>query len=195
MAPSSLALSLGADEAKLRELMKDPAIGDTFSKTYDLANKLSITGTPSYVVGNEVVFGALGKDVLLGKIAAAKAVSGPPAERHGRRRRVRLWTSQQDACALSGAVYAVYRGRGLVSCGRGLKVHSLKTVFVLNGPNLNALGKREPAVTLAADAGRHVEADCAAAAGRLGERRPPVNHEGDLVDWLHRSADRPLVWS
>ncbi len=68
-----LALSLGADEAKLRELMKDPAIGDTFSKTYDLANKLSITGTPSYVVGNEVVFGALGKDVLSEKIAAAKA--------------------------------------------------------------------------------------------------------------------------
>lgn len=68
-----LALSLGADEAKLRELMKDPAIGDTFAHTYDLANKLSITGTPSYVVGNEVVFGALGKDVLGEKIAAAKA--------------------------------------------------------------------------------------------------------------------------
>ena len=40
--------------------MKDPAIIEAFAKTYDLANKLSITGTPSYVVGNEVVFGALG---------------------------------------------------------------------------------------------------------------------------------------
>ncbi|RUX38974.1 DsbA family protein, partial [Mesorhizobium sp. M4A.F.Ca.ET.050.02.1.1] len=40
---------------------------------YDLATKLSITGTPSYVVGNEVVFGALGKDVLAEKIEAAKA--------------------------------------------------------------------------------------------------------------------------
>lgn len=68
-----IALSLGADEAALREAMKDPAIGEAFNRTYDLANKLSITGTPSYVVGNEVVFGALGQDVLNEKIAAAKA--------------------------------------------------------------------------------------------------------------------------
>ncbi|MFU0503116.1 DsbA family protein [Pseudaminobacter sp. NGMCC 1.201702] len=68
-----IALSLGADEAKLREEMKNPAIADAFSKTYELANKLSITGTPSYVVGNEVVFGALGKDVLSEKIEAARA--------------------------------------------------------------------------------------------------------------------------
>jgi protein-disulfide isomerase len=68
-----IALSLGADEAKLREEMQNPAINDAFAKTYDLANKLSITGTPSYVVGNEVVFGALGQEVLSEKIAAAKA--------------------------------------------------------------------------------------------------------------------------
>jgi len=68
-----VAVSLGADEAKLREAMKDPAISDIFNETYDLANKLSITGTPSYVVGNEVVFGAQGKDVLNEKLAAAKA--------------------------------------------------------------------------------------------------------------------------
>ena len=68
-----LALELGVDEAKLREAMDDPAISEAFSKTYDLANKLAITGTPSYVIGNEVVFGALGRDVLAEKIAAAKA--------------------------------------------------------------------------------------------------------------------------
>jgi protein-disulfide isomerase len=71
-----IALSLGADETKLREAMKDPAILDSFAKTYDLANKLSITGTPSYVVGNEVVFGALGADVLSEKIKTAKACVG-----------------------------------------------------------------------------------------------------------------------
>jgi protein-disulfide isomerase len=68
-----VALSLGADEAKLREGMKDPTIVEAISSTYDLANKLAITGTPSYVVGNEVIFGALGEDVLAEKIAAAKA--------------------------------------------------------------------------------------------------------------------------
>lgn len=68
-----IALKLGADEAKLRAEMKDPDIMDVFADTYDLANKLSITGTPSYVVGNEVVFGALGKDVLAEKIVEAEA--------------------------------------------------------------------------------------------------------------------------
>jgi protein-disulfide isomerase len=67
-----IALSLGADEAKLREEMKDPAITKAFTETYELANKLAITGTPSYVVGNEVVFGALGQEVLAEKIAIAK---------------------------------------------------------------------------------------------------------------------------
>lgn len=68
-----VALSLGADETKLREAMTDPSIVQAFTETYDLANKLAITGTPSYVVGNEVVFGALGQEVLAEKIAAAKA--------------------------------------------------------------------------------------------------------------------------
>ncbi|MBX3579822.1 MAG: DsbA family protein [Rhizobiaceae bacterium] len=68
-----VALSLGADEAKLREAMKDPAIGDVFDKAYDLANKLNVTGTPSYVVGNEVVFGAQGYELLAEKIKLAEA--------------------------------------------------------------------------------------------------------------------------
>ena len=68
-----IALTLGADEKKLREEMQDPAIAEAFARTYELANKLAITGTPSYVVGNEVVFGALGQEVLAEKIEAAKA--------------------------------------------------------------------------------------------------------------------------
>jgi protein-disulfide isomerase len=67
-----VALSLGADEAALRAEMQKPAIAAAFERTYDLANKLSITGTPSYVAGKEVVFGALGKDVLAEKVAAAR---------------------------------------------------------------------------------------------------------------------------
>jgi protein-disulfide isomerase len=70
-----IALSLGADEAKLREEMNNPAIAEAFAETYDLANRLSITGTPSYVVGDEVVFGALGHEVLGEKIAMARRCS------------------------------------------------------------------------------------------------------------------------
>lgn len=68
-----VAASLGADEAELREKMKDPKITEAFQQSFELANKLAITGTPSYVIGDEVVFGALGKDVLTEKIAAARA--------------------------------------------------------------------------------------------------------------------------
>ncbi|MBD0416591.1 DsbA family protein [Oryzicola mucosus] len=68
----NLAVSLGADEAALRSEMQNPAIMAAFSKTYELATRLNITGTPSYVVGNEVVFGALGQEVLAEKIADAR---------------------------------------------------------------------------------------------------------------------------
>ncbi|MBE7185028.1 MAG: DsbA family protein [Methylobacterium mesophilicum] len=68
-----IATSLGADEAKLREAMKDPQIQEVFQKTYDLANRLSISGTPSYVIGDEMIYGAQGVDVLREKIAALRA--------------------------------------------------------------------------------------------------------------------------
>jgi len=74
-----IAVSLGADEAKLREAMKDPAIARIIDETYELANKLAITGTPSYVVGTEVIFGAQGLDVLNQKLAEAKAACATAA--------------------------------------------------------------------------------------------------------------------
>lgn len=69
------AVALGVDEAALRREMQDPAILVAFEKAYELASKLSITGTPSYVVGEEVVFGALGEHVLNQKIEQARAVN------------------------------------------------------------------------------------------------------------------------
>ena len=69
-----------------------------------------------------------------------------------------------------------------------------RTVLVLNGPNLNLLGTREPGVygtaTLA-----DVEALCRAEAERYGlavEARQS-NHEGELVDWVQEAGRRPDV--
>ncbi|MET0170016.1 MAG: DsbA family protein, partial [Aliihoeflea sp.] len=67
-----VAIRHGADEAALRQEMENPAIIAAFQETYELADQLSITGTPSYVVGNEVVFGAMGRDVLAEKIAQSR---------------------------------------------------------------------------------------------------------------------------
>lgn len=67
------AVKLGADEAALREKMKDPAITGSFQDTYQLAQKLNITGTPSYIIGNELVPGAIGAEGLIERIASARA--------------------------------------------------------------------------------------------------------------------------
>jgi len=67
-----VARSLGVDETALREAMKNPDISAEFDKTYELANRLSITGTPSYIVGDEVMFGAIGHQTLAQKIDAAR---------------------------------------------------------------------------------------------------------------------------
>lgn len=67
-----VAIRHGADEAALRQEMENPAIIAAFQETYELADQLSITGTPSYVIGNEVVFGAIGRDVLAEKIAQTR---------------------------------------------------------------------------------------------------------------------------
>jgi protein-disulfide isomerase len=64
-----IATDLGADEAALRKQMADDSVSERIRNTYELANALGISGTPAYVIGDEVVSGALGQEVLSTKIA------------------------------------------------------------------------------------------------------------------------------
>ena len=64
-----------------------------------------------------------------------------------------------------------------------------KQIYILNGPNLNLLGQREPGIygndTLAT-----IEKQCRDRASNLGieiEFRQS-NHEGVLVDWIHEAG-------
>ena len=65
----------------------------------------------------------------------------------------------------------------------------MATVFVLNGPNLNMLGRREPSI-YGGQTLEEIGADCVAEGKRLGfsvEFRQ-TNHEGVLVDWIQEAA-------
>ncbi|MDB5505535.1 MAG: 3-dehydroquinate dehydratase [Devosia sp.] len=64
----------------------------------------------------------------------------------------------------------------------------MKPIYILNGPNLNRLGKREPEIygttTLA-----EVEAMCREAAGENALEFRQTNSEERLIEWVHTAID------
>lgn len=76
-------------------------------------------------------------------------------------------------------------------------------VLVLNGPNLNLLGSREPSVY-----GHETLADIADLCGRTAREHDltvefrQTNHEGEMLDWIHGARQRcaaivinPAAWT
>ena len=66
-------------------------------------------------------------------------------------------------------------------------------IMILNGPNLNLLGQRQPEI-YGSDTLADVEALCAKAAAAHGGTVDfrQSNHEGELVDWIHEARLAPL---
>lgn len=66
-----------------------------------------------------------------------------------------------------------------------------KTIYILNGPNLNLLGKRQPEIYGHETLG-DVERACAAVAGPAGFEIAlfQSNHEGGIVEMIHEAREK-----
>lgn len=65
----------------------------------------------------------------------------------------------------------------------------MQSVYVLNGPNLNLLGTRDPG-TYGTQTLADIETLCTQVAEELGFELDfrQSNHEGELVDWIHEAG-------
>jgi protein-disulfide isomerase len=66
----AVAASLGLDPAVLKAKLDSDEVKQTINESYDLAGKLNLTGTPSFVTHKEVIVGAVGYDALKTKLDA-----------------------------------------------------------------------------------------------------------------------------
>src|SRR5215813_11572696 len=62
----------GYDTAKLEKDMQSPEVKATIAENFKLAEDMGMNGTPSYVIGKQVVVGAVGIDGLKEKIGIAR---------------------------------------------------------------------------------------------------------------------------
>ena len=67
-----IARTVGLDPEQLKTDMQDPAIQEAIARNLRLANALGITGTPSFVIGQEIVPGAADLGTLQDLIARAR---------------------------------------------------------------------------------------------------------------------------
>jgi 3-dehydroquinate dehydratase-2 len=89
-----------------------------------------------------------------------------------------------------GARYFIGLCGGRRYAAQNCKGRPMKPIYVMNGPNLNLLGLRQPEIygheTLA-----DVLAQMTALAAELGlsVQGMQSNHEGQLVDWIHQARE------
>ena len=58
----STATGLGLDGAKLKADLRDPEIEAILRENYAAAEALGINGTPAFIVGDQIIVGAVGPD-------------------------------------------------------------------------------------------------------------------------------------
>ena len=68
----AVAKEIGLDMTRMEKDLKSEEITATLQESAKLAEALGLNGTPSYVIGNDVVIGAVGLDALGRKVEAAR---------------------------------------------------------------------------------------------------------------------------
>jgi protein-disulfide isomerase len=68
----AVAKEVGLDMARLERDMASDEVKATIEENLKIAEALGLNGTPSYVVGNDVVIGAVGRDALKQKVSGAR---------------------------------------------------------------------------------------------------------------------------
>lgn len=68
-----VAADLGLNPITLEMGMNTPAVAAVIDQSYRIADKLKITGTPTFIIGDEVIPGAIGLDALKQRIANMRA--------------------------------------------------------------------------------------------------------------------------
>ena len=68
----AVAKDVGMDMGRLEKDMNSPEVKATLTENFKLAETLGMNGTPSYVVGDNVVVGAVGLDALREKVNTAR---------------------------------------------------------------------------------------------------------------------------
>jgi protein-disulfide isomerase len=69
----AIAAEVGLDAEMVRAKLSDDEIQSTINESYDLAGKLGLTGTPSYVTQKEVIVGAVGYTSLRARLDDARS--------------------------------------------------------------------------------------------------------------------------
>lgn len=71
-----IAASMGLDMAQLEKDMESPAIMESIERNFELGEALGVRGTPAFVVGDELVPGAISGEEMQRRIAAARDAQG-----------------------------------------------------------------------------------------------------------------------
>lgn len=73
---------IGLDERRLADDMSSPTLNAEVDKNLDLGRTLGLSGTPSYIIGNQIISGSVGYDALKAAIAKARSRDTKASNRH-----------------------------------------------------------------------------------------------------------------